>query len=142
MPLIIPCSDFRSTLHFFPQNLQFRESKCVFREPQLQKIPVFFPVSREFVRRKVSARLRPPPVSLNRREVPPAFPTKYAKDAHISRFFNDKPNRRERTPPQQRTSLSRFFSGRHTCSPVSSRVLGECNAIRSWGSGKNEWTSS
>jgi hypothetical protein len=37
----------------------------------LRKFPVIFPVSREFGRRKVSARLRPPPVSLNCREIPP-----------------------------------------------------------------------
>jgi CRISPR/Cas system-associated endonuclease Cas1 len=49
------------------------------------KFPVKFPVSREFGQRKVSARLRPPPASLNSREIPPLFTPKSAKHAHFSR---------------------------------------------------------
>jgi hypothetical protein len=44
-----------------PQNVQFREQKCDFGGQNLSKFPVIFPVSREFGRRKFSARLRPPP---------------------------------------------------------------------------------
>ena len=46
---------------------------------KFRKFPVFFPVSREFWRRRVSARLRAPPASLNRRETASPFAAKYAK---------------------------------------------------------------
>src|ERR1700677_2401142 len=65
--------------------------------PEISKFPVFFPVSRELDRRRVSARLRPPPRSLNCRENPQPFPPKYAKDAHISRLFPHEPDCREGT---------------------------------------------
>ena len=42
-----------------------------------------------------------------------------------------KPDCRERTARHRIRSLSWLFSGRHIRSPVSSRALGECNAIRS-----------
>ena len=41
------------------------------RPQNCQKFPVKFPVSREFGQRRVSARLPPPPASLNRRETCP-----------------------------------------------------------------------
>jgi hypothetical protein len=41
-----------------------------FSRSKFRKFPVIFPVSREFSRRKVSARLRPPPYSLDCREFP------------------------------------------------------------------------
>jgi hypothetical protein len=41
-----------------------------FWRPKFRKFPVIFPVSREFGRRKVSARLRAPPRSLHCRETP------------------------------------------------------------------------
>jgi len=55
----------------------------------------------------------PPPASLNCREIPPPFPSKYAKDARFSRWFLIKPDRRERTAQLRTGSLSRLFSGRH-----------------------------
>jgi hypothetical protein len=81
-----------------------------------------------------------PPRSLDCRESSPLLPSKYAKHARISRFFTDKPDYRERTARHQIPSVSWLFSRRHIRSPVSSRALGECNAIRSWGVGHNELT--
>jgi hypothetical protein len=40
-----------------------------FSDPRIEKFPVFFPVSREFSQRRVSARLRAPPRSLKCREI-------------------------------------------------------------------------
>jgi hypothetical protein len=65
---------------------------------------------------------------------------KYANNARISRLLRDKPDCRERTARQQRRSLSRFFSGWHMCSPVSTRTLGECDAITSCGFSHSELT--
>jgi hypothetical protein len=48
-----------------------------------------------------------PPASLNCREIPPAFPSKYAKDANFSRFFLSKPDCGERTAGQR----GRYFPG-------------------------------
>jgi hypothetical protein len=45
---------------------------------KFKKFPVFFPVSREFSQRKVSARLHAPPCSLNCREIPAPLTPKYA----------------------------------------------------------------
>jgi hypothetical protein len=45
--------------------VRLRDKKCGFRGPELSKFPVKFPVSREFGQRKVSARLPPPPPSLD-----------------------------------------------------------------------------
>ena len=45
-----------------------------FSRSKFRKFPVIFPVSREFSRRKVSARLRAPPASLNCREIPLHLP--------------------------------------------------------------------
>jgi hypothetical protein len=59
------------------------------------------------------------------------FATQYANNARISRLFPDKPDCGERTAQQRRRSLSRLFSGGHMRSPVSSRAIGECNAITS-----------
>src|SRR3984957_11466162 len=42
-----------------------------------------------------------PPAILNCREIPPAFPSKYAKDAHFSRFFLSKPDCGARTARQR-----------------------------------------
>src|ERR1700683_3999194 len=80
----------------------------------------------------------PPPRSLSCREIPPSFPPKYAKHARISRFFTDKPDRRERTARQRWGPLSWVFSGGHIRSPVSGSPLGECNAIKSYGFGHNK----
>jgi len=49
-----------------------------------------------------------PPAILNCREIPPAFPSKYAKDAHFSRFFLSKPDCGERTA-RQRGGISLAF---------------------------------
>src|ERR1700733_4926390 len=51
-----------------------------------RKFPVIFPVSREFGRRKVSARLRAPPRSLHCREFLPLFPAKCANMPVFSDF--------------------------------------------------------
>src|SRR5258708_32988853 len=45
-----------------PQNMQFRRTGVRFLGSKFSKFPVFFPVSREFWRRRVSARLRAPPL--------------------------------------------------------------------------------
>jgi hypothetical protein len=55
------------------------------------KLPVFFPVSREFSRRKVSARLRPPPRSLGCCELLQRFLKTPAKSPPIRGFLQ--PNR-------------------------------------------------
>src|ERR1700691_309534 len=47
------------------------------------KFPVIFPVSREFGGRRVSARLRAPPRSLNCREIPPPVPRNTRKMPHF-----------------------------------------------------------
>jgi hypothetical protein len=56
-----------------------------FSRPKVRKFPVFFPVSREFSRRKVSARLRAPPASLNCRE----FPLVLSRNVRIMPVFRD-----------------------------------------------------
>ena len=70
-----------------------------------------------------------PPYSLNCREIPPFFPPKYAKYAHLSRLFLSKPDRRERTAQLSTGPLSRLFSAGQMRSPVSSRDM--ANAMRS-----------
>ena len=59
--------------------MQLRETSVHFRRQKFCKFPVFFPVSRESSRRRVSARLRAPPPSPNRRETVPPFAAKHAK---------------------------------------------------------------
>jgi hypothetical protein len=54
------------------------------------------------------------PASLNCRDIPPAFPPKYAKHVQFSRFFQGQPDYRERTAPLRMAPLS-GFSPQVTC---------------------------
>jgi hypothetical protein len=80
-----------------------------FWRPQFRKFPVFFPVSREFHRRKVSARLRAPPRSPECREMLPSLPASSANYAHFSRFLLYKSDWREWTARHGSAQVSSFF---------------------------------
>jgi hypothetical protein len=70
-----------------------------------------------------------PQASLNCRESPPPLASKYARHARISQYSVHKPDCRECAAQQRWGFLSLLFSGKHMRSPVSSRALGEWNAI-------------
>jgi len=95
---------------------------------ELGEFPVFFPVSREFSRREVSARLRPPPCSLGCREIRLLCQENRKKSPQFLNFCSQ-------TGPEK-VSLSTlhrafapFFSAGQMRSPVSATPFGECQAI-------------
>ena len=102
-----------------------------FRGAKTREFPVFFPVSREFGRRMVSARLSAPPDSLDCREFLPLLSTKYANSAHFSRFLLAKPDCRERTAPAADVIRPPFFSEAAMSSPTRNESGSEHSAIES-----------
>jgi hypothetical protein len=68
------------------------------------------------------------------------FTPKYANNARILRLFQTIRTAENGLLGTEMRSLSWLFSGRHIRSPVSSRDLGQYNAIRSRGFGRSELT--
>src|SRR5271168_873637 len=89
---------------------------CLAREGRMRRdekslnFPVFFPVSREFSRRKVSAGLRAPPYSLRCRGFLSGFPRKQSIIAAILRIF-----RATRTRETGAFGFARASSPRFLC---------------------------
>src|ERR1700690_2123218 len=85
---------------------------------RITKFPVFFPVSRDFSRRRVSARLPAPPCSLECRE----NQLHPSRNRWISAQFSDLSRQ---SGPEKLSDLTTganptaFFSRGHICSPVS-----------------------
>jgi hypothetical protein len=102
-----------------------------FSRPKNRKFPVFFPVSREFSRRRVSARLRAPPDSLKCREIAPSFVQKSPENSAIPQFRNNclRSGLKKMALLTSQPRFLAFLSEGQIRSPVSATPLGEYNAI-------------
>src|ERR1019366_8580040 len=99
-----------------------------FCRPKFSKFPVKFPVSREFGKRKVSARLPAPPHSLKCREIRLDCSGNCRKWAQFRNSCSQHGPEKVSCSMLQ-ASFAAIFSGGHPSSPVSKTPSGECNAI-------------
>ena len=88
-----------------------RDKKCAFEAPEFSKLPVKFPVSREFGQRKVSARLPAPPSSPRLGEIRANSPLNFAELA-ITTSISLKTKLERRPPDFNRPAFYALFSGR------------------------------
>ena len=96
--------------------------------PRIEKFPVFFPVSREFSRRRVSARLPAPPRSQGRRENRLLYHENCWKSPQFRNSSSETGPEKVSCRTPQRGSTA-FFSVWQTRSPVSTTPSGEWKPI-------------
>jgi len=99
-----------------------------FSTSKFQKFPVIFPVSREFSRRKVSARLRAPPYSLRCRETRRRFRQNPSKWPQCREFFPET-GLEDVSYLTRKQCFETLFSEGHLGSPVSTTRQSKRNAI-------------
>jgi hypothetical protein len=87
-------------------------------ESKISQIPCYFSCSREFRQRKVSARLRAPPDSLDCREYSALVSAKVANFGRLSRFLLVKRHRGERTTVAVAPTSQAFFFAAAISSPT------------------------
>jgi hypothetical protein len=110
--LVNSCSDLQ-VMGCFSRRMGDLTAGVQFWTATFRKFPVFFPGSREFRGRMVSARLRPPPRSLDCRETPLHSSENRWKSPHLPRFRRQ--TARRKCPAGPRSQAFEGFSLLDTC---------------------------